>query len=88
MTDQNETLTSKHTTSLPSILARLGVSLVVSTYQAGKVILVREDQGTINTHFLNFNKPMGIAVDGQRLTVGGAQYGLVLSQYGSSGSQA
>ena len=71
MTAGNDALTSKHTTSLPSILARLGVSLVVSTYQAGKVILVREDQGTLNTHFLNFNKPMGIAVDGQRLTVGG-----------------
>ncbi len=67
----NDTLTSKHTTSMPSIMAQLGVSLVISTYQAGKVILVREDQGALNTHFVNFNKPMGIAVDGQRLTVGG-----------------
>jgi len=71
MTEENDALTSKHTTSLPSLLARLGISLVVSTYQAGKVILVRENQGKLNTHFLNFNKPMGIAVDGQRLTVGG-----------------
>ncbi|MCI5145732.1 MAG: TIGR03032 family protein, partial [Candidatus Electrothrix sp. AR3] len=48
-----------------------GVFLAVSTYQAGKIILIREDKGTINTHFHTFNKPMGIAADGQRLTVGG-----------------
>jgi uncharacterized protein (TIGR03032 family) len=75
MVDQKDTqaepLTSKYTTSLASILSQLGISLAVSTYQAGKVILVRGDNGAVNTHFHNFNKPMGIAVDGQRLTVGG-----------------
>lgn len=64
-------LRSVHTTNLPELLARLNISLVVSTYQAGKVIVVRNDKGTINTHFRNFAKPMGIAVDGSRLTVGG-----------------
>ena len=65
-------LRSVYTTNLPEILARLNASLVVSTYQTGKVVLVRSDNGTINTHFRNFFKPMGIAVDGARLTVGGA----------------
>ena len=69
--EEQQPLTVQHTGSLPRILAQLGISLAVSTYQAGKVILVREDQGTINTHFVDFNKPMGIGVDGQRLTVGG-----------------
>lgn len=64
-------LTSVYTNNLPAILDHFGISLVVSTYQAGKVILVRSDGGGINTHFRDFNKPMGIAVDGQRLTVGG-----------------
>jgi len=64
-------LTSVYTSNLPAILDHFGISLVVSTYQAGKVILVRSDGGGINTHFRDFNKPMGIAVDGQRLTVGG-----------------
>ncbi|MCO6450194.1 MAG: TIGR03032 family protein [Caldilineales bacterium] len=64
-------LRSVFTNNLPAILDHFGISLVVSTYQAGKVILVRNDGGTINTHFQDFHKPMGIAVDGQRLTVGG-----------------
>ena len=71
MSDNKGSLHSVFTSSLPGILSQLGISLAVSTYQAGKVILIREDQGQINTHFCNFNKPMGIASDGLRLTVGG-----------------
>ncbi|MCP4165654.1 MAG: TIGR03032 family protein, partial [Chloroflexi bacterium] len=66
-----EPLRSVYTDNLPAILDHFGISLAVSTYQAGKVILVRNENGSINTHFRNFHKPMGIAVDGQRLTVGG-----------------
>ncbi len=67
-------LRSVYTSNLPDILAQLGISLAVSTYQAGKVILVRNDHGVINTHFRNFHKPMGIATDAgaNRLTIGGA----------------
>lgn len=67
-------LRSVYTSNLPGLLAQLGISLAVSTYQAGKVILMRNDNGVINTHFRNFHKPMGIATDpgAHRLTVGGA----------------
>lgn len=65
-------LRSVYTSNLPEILKQLGISLAVSTYQAGKVILIREDAGKINTHFRGFHKPMGIAGDHQRLTIGGA----------------
>lgn len=65
-------LHSVYTTSFPEILTQLGISLAVSTYQAGKVILVRNDGGVINTHFRNFHKPMGVAADNSRLTIGGA----------------
>ena len=68
---QNVPLTSVFTNTLPNILKQLGISLAVSTYQAGKVILVREDNGVINTHFRNFGKPMGISGDHTRLTIGG-----------------
>ena len=64
-------LRSVHTSNLPEILSQLNISLAVSTYQAGKVILVRNDGGKINTHFRNFAKPMGIAADYSRLTIGG-----------------
>ncbi|MCP5096049.1 MAG: TIGR03032 family protein [Chloroflexi bacterium] len=64
-------LKSVYTSNLPKILDQFNISLAVSTYQAGKVILVRNDGGQINTHFRNFAKPMGIAADHSRLTVGG-----------------
>lgn len=69
---KDEPLSSVHTSNLPKILSDLRISLVVSTYQAGKVILVRADGGTLNTHFRHFEKPMGVAVDRSRLTIGGS----------------
>jgi len=65
-------LRSVHTTNLPALFAQLHLSLLVSTYQAGKVILVRNDRGVLNTHFRPFAKPMGIAADPRRLTIGGS----------------
>ena len=64
-------LKSVHTSNLPEIFKQLQISLAVSTYQAGKVILVRADGATLNTHFRAFGKPMGIAADRSRLTIGG-----------------
>jgi uncharacterized protein (TIGR03032 family) len=64
-------LRSVHTSNLPTILDRLHISLAVSTYQAGKVILIRNAQGTLNTHFRAFAKPMGVAADAARLAIGG-----------------
>jgi uncharacterized protein (TIGR03032 family) len=65
-------LRSVHTSNLPALFEQLGITIVVSTYQAGKVILVRNDDGALNTHFRTFAKPMGIAADHNRLTIGGA----------------
>ena len=63
---------SVHTTNFPGLLRELGISLVVSTYQAGKVIILREENGALNTHFCQFASPMGIAFDPttQRLAIG------------------
>lgn len=66
-----EPLRSVHTSNLPELFKQLQISLVVSTYQAGKVILIRNDQSVLNTHFRGFAKPMGIAADALRLTIGG-----------------
>jgi uncharacterized protein (TIGR03032 family) len=63
-------LRSVHTTSFPAILDALGLSVLVTTYQAGKLVMLRPDGGTLNTHFRSFNKPMGLAADGDRLAVG------------------
>jgi uncharacterized protein (TIGR03032 family) len=64
-------LRSVHTTTLPALFDQLHVSLLVSTYQAGKVIVVRSDGGVLNTHFRPFAKPMGMAAAQGRLTIGG-----------------
>ncbi len=61
---------SAHTSTFPELLHSLGVSLLVSTYQAGQVIVVRADGPSLNTHFRPFPMPMGIAVDGPRLALG------------------
>jgi hypothetical protein len=65
-------LRSVHTTSFPAILEQLASSLVVTTYQAGKLVILRSDGGVMNTHFRAFNKPMGLAVGRGRLAVGTA----------------
>ena len=65
-------LRSVHTSNLPALFDQLGISLIVSTYQAGKAIVVRNDNGRLNTHFRTFSKPMGIVADPSRLTIGGA----------------
>jgi uncharacterized protein (TIGR03032 family) len=70
MTAPDEPLRSVHTTSLPSVLDQFGLSVLVSTYQAGKLIVVRADGGVANTHFRNFQVPMGLAFDRGRLAVG------------------
>jgi uncharacterized protein (TIGR03032 family) len=65
-------LRSVHTTNFPAILDQLRSSLFVTTYQAGKLVIVRSDAGVINTHFRAFNKPMGMAIAPGRLAVGTA----------------
>jgi len=67
---EGQDLRSVFTGNLPGILRQLGISLAVSTYQAGKLILVRGDGDKINTHFRNFNRPMGIAVKPHRMSIG------------------
>ena len=66
-------LRSVHTDTLANMLAELGISLLITTYQAGKLIVLRAENGTVNTHFRNFFSPMGMAVrDNQRLAIGTA----------------
>lgn len=65
-------LRSVHTTNFPVILDQLGSALLVTTYQAGKLVVVRSDGSALNTHFRAFNKPMGMAVGRGRLAIGTA----------------
>jgi uncharacterized protein (TIGR03032 family) len=60
----------EHSTELPAFLAHLGLSLLVTTYQAGKLVLVHADSQRLCLQFLNFDQPMGIAVGPRKIAVG------------------
>ncbi len=58
------------TDSFVALLHQLGASLLVSTYQANKLLAVRASGIGLSTLVRTFDKPMGLAVDGPRLALG------------------
>jgi len=78
---------SVHTSTLAEILYGLRASLIVTTYQSGRVILVRaQDAKTLNTHFRTFPMPMGVAmrVDAELSPTGQKQVGGLANQRSQS----
>jgi uncharacterized protein (TIGR03032 family) len=63
-------LRSVFTPSFEQRLEGLASSLLISTYQTGKLIAARARGGQLNTHFRNFEKPMGLAVRPGRFSLG------------------
>src|SRR5271168_1710123 len=63
-------LRAVHTPNFPALLRSLGASLLVTTYQAGKLVMVRDEGDHLNTHFRTFQAPMGLALRGDRLAIG------------------
>ena len=64
---------SIHTSTFPELLSTLGASLLVSTYQSGRVVVVRADGEKLNTHLVAAQSPMGIAVGPTSLAIGTAR---------------
>src|SRR5438552_1258124 len=60
----------EHSRNLPAVLEHLGISLLVSTYQAGKLFVVGAHQGELALSFHNFEKAMGVAVKRDQIAVG------------------
>jgi uncharacterized protein (TIGR03032 family) len=52
----------EYTWSLQPLLSQLGISLLVSTYQAGKVAVVGVADGELSLSYHNFERAMGLAV--------------------------
>src|SRR5262249_58789348 len=61
------------TDSFVELLHRLGASLLVSTYQANKLLAVRAGGGGLSTLVRTFDRPMGLAAAGNRLALGTRQ---------------
>ena len=56
--------------SFVALLEQLSASLLVSTYQANKLLVVRAAGGGLSTLVRTLERPMGIAADARRLALG------------------
>ena len=59
-----------HTAELPGLLEHLDVSLWVTTYQAGKMIVLRSRADRLSMLPRTFNEAMGLAISRERIAVG------------------
>jgi uncharacterized protein (TIGR03032 family) len=55
----------------PGLLDQLGLSLLITTYHANKVVFLRTVAGRLNAHVRELAAPMGAALHSDRLAVGG-----------------
>src|SRR5438094_6114951 len=58
------------TESFVALLQQLGASLLVTTYQAHKLLVVRAAGTGLSMLVRTFDQPMGVTADARRLTVG------------------
>ncbi len=65
----SEPFSCTYSPPVPELLAELDCSLVVSTYQAGKLILLASDGERIALLPRSFEVPMGIAVAGDQMAI-------------------
>ena len=56
-------VTYEYSPELAEILSSAGVTVALSTYQAGKLVLIDGFGSTLDLSFHNFDRPMGIAID-------------------------
>jgi uncharacterized protein (TIGR03032 family) len=68
----------EHTLNLVPLLTQLQATLLVSTYQAGKVVVVGVADGQLSLAYPNFERAMGLAVRPDRIAVGAQTHVWVL----------
>ena len=62
-----------YTPNLLVLFEKLQRSILVTTYQAGKLVLLRFKDGTLNTHYRNFTRPMGLDATRKEIAIGTQQ---------------
>ena len=60
----------EYTPRLPEILTHLNASILVTTYQAGKLLVLGAHAGKLTISFLDYEQPMGLAVSPERIAIG------------------
>jgi uncharacterized protein (TIGR03032 family) len=82
LTDNADTEAQKHlrevsyeySNNLAEILQHLRISLLFSTYQAGKLGVITVKEQNLDIAFHNFERAMGIAINKTRMAVGGKDW--------------
>ena len=60
----------EHSKDFPELLQQLSITLLVSTYQAGKLVVLGTHEGQLALSFHNFEQAMGVAIHPQQIAVG------------------
>ena len=68
--DSSSPFASVSTETFSRALAQTASSLLITTYQSGRVVCARAREDGLNTHFRGYDKPMGIAVAPGRIALG------------------
>ena len=56
----------EHSTDLADVLRQARCTLLVSTYQAGKLVVIGSHDDNVAMSFHNFDRPMGVAATADR----------------------
>ncbi|WP_337842695.1 TIGR03032 family protein [Rheinheimera sp.] len=59
-----------YSANLPALLSQLKISLAFTSYQAGRLMLVRSDGHQLDVNYKSFPRPMGLSVTRNSLTLG------------------
>lgn len=59
-----------YSANLPVLLEKLDIALAFTSYQAGRLMLVRSDGRTLDVNYKHFLRPMGLSVTRDGLTLG------------------
>lgn len=60
----------EYSPTLVEILQHQRLSILISTYQSGQVLVLGTHANALKVSFLNFERPMGIAASGQKIAIG------------------
>ena len=64
----------EYSNNLTELLDRLQISLFFSTYQAGKLGVITVRERNLNSTYHNFEKVMGMAIEPNKMAVGGKEW--------------
>ena len=71
--------------NLPTFLKSTGLTLVMTNYQAHKLMIIGEHEGQLDIRYKNFQRPMGMYADGGHLWAG---FGHMLWEFANFSSAA